>query len=99
MKIYTIPLQDTPSQKLAVTLAGQNVDLVLTMRLGRLYADVKADGVPVVAGRVCLNLEPIINEKFRPFVGELYFEDLQGSDNPIYGGLGRRFVLRWATNE
>lgn len=99
MKIYTIPLQDKPSQRLLVTLGGQSVNISLTMRLGKIYADVQADGVDIVSGRVCLNLEPIIKEAFRPFVGELYFDDLQGSDDPVYGGLGRRFVLRWVTND
>lgn len=95
MTIYTIPLSDTPSQKLTVNLGGQTVDIALTMRLGNIYADVRANGVDVVNSRICLNQEPIIKEAFRPFIGELYFEDLQGNDNPIYGGLGRRFILRW----
>lgn len=95
MKIHTIPILNEPSQTLTVRLGNQTVDIALTMRLGNLYADVRANGKDVVNGRVCLNQEPIIKESFRPFVGELYFEDLQGNENPVYGGLGRRFVLRW----
>ena len=95
MNIYTIPILDEPSQKLTVNLGRQAVDIALTMRLGSLYADVRANGRDVVNGRICLNGEPIIKEAFRPFVRELYFEDLQGSENPVYGGLGRRFLLRW----
>ena len=98
MKIYTSPIADERSQRLSVTLGRQEVDIVLTMRLGKLYIDVKANRVPVVSGRVCLNKEPIINESFRPFVGELYFEDLQGNDDPVFGELGKRFVLRWVTD-
>ena len=98
MKIYTIPIADERSQRLSVTLGRQEVDIVLTMRLGKLYIDVKAHRVPVVSGRVCLNKEPIINESFRPFVGELYFDDLQGNDDPVFGELGKRFVLRWVTD-
>lgn len=98
MKVYTIPISDERSQKLTTTLGQQVVDIVLTMRLGKLYIDVKANRVPVVSGRVCLNKEPIVNESFRPFVGELYFEDLQGNDDPVFGELGKRFVLRWVTD-
>lgn len=98
MKVYTIPISDERSQKVTTTLGQQVVDIVLTMRLGKLYADVKANRAPVVSGRVCLNGEPIVNEAFRPFVGELYFEDLQGNDDPIFGELGKRFVLRWVTD-
>ena len=98
MKVYTIPISDERSQKLTTTLGKQVVDIVLTMRLGKLYADVKANRVPVVSGRVCLNREPIVNEAFRPFDGELYFEDLQGSEDPVFGGLGKRYVLRWVGN-
>ncbi|UOO77920.1 hypothetical protein LVJ85_05520 [Neisseria sp. Dent CA1/247] len=95
MKMYTIPILNEPSQTLTVRLGNQTVDIALTMRLGNLYADVRVNGKNVVSGRVCLNHEPIIKESFRPFIGELYFEDLQGNENPVYGGLGRRFVLRW----
>lgn len=98
MKVYTIPIADERSQRLSVTLGRQEVDIALTMRLGKLYIDVKANRVPVVSGRVCLNKESIVNEAFRPFVGELYFEDLQGNDDPVFGELGKRFVLRWVTN-
>ena len=98
MKVYTIPISDERSQKVTTTLGQQVVDIVLTMRLGKLYADVKANRVPVVSGRVCLNKEPIVNESFRPFVGELYFDDLQGNDDPVSGELGKRFVLRWVTD-
>lgn len=98
MKVYTIPISDERSQKVTTTLGQQVVDIVLTMRLGKLYVDVKANRVPVVSGRVCLNGEPIVNEAFRPFEGELYFEDLQGNDDPVFGGLGKRYVLRWVKN-
>lgn len=98
MKVYTIPIADERSQKVTTTLGQQVVDIVLTMRLGKLYVDIKANRVPVVSGRVCLNGEPIVNEAFRPFDGELYFEDLQGNDDPVFGGLGKRYVLRWVKN-
>lgn len=95
MKIYTIPIIDEPSQKLTLRLGDQAVDIALTMRLGNLYADVRTNGKDVINNRICLNRTPIIKEVFRPFVGELYFEDLQGDENPVYGGLGSRFLLRW----
>lgn len=95
MNIYTVPIIDAPSQKLTVNLGGQNADIALTMRLGNIYADVFSDGREVVSGRLCLNQEPIVREAFRPFAGELYFEDLQGNEDPVYGGLGSRFLLRW----
>lgn len=96
MKIYDIPLIPAPSQRLSVNLGGQAVDIALTVRLGRLYADVKVGGAWVVGGRVCLNKEPVVREAFRGFSGELYFEDLRGNDDPVPDGLGSRFVLRWA---
>lgn len=95
MNIYTIPIMDVPSQKLTVNLGGQITDIALTMRLGNLYADVSSNGREVINGRVCLNQEPLIREFFREFEGELYFEDLQGEDSPVFGGLGSRFLLRW----
>ena len=45
MKVYTIPIADERSQKLSVTLGKQEVDIALTMRLGKLYIDVKANRV------------------------------------------------------
>ena len=88
MKIYTIPIADERSQRLSVTLGRQEVDIVLTMRLGKLYIDVKANRVPVVSGRVCLNKEPIINESFRPFVGDC--------TSRIYREMMTLFSANWA---
>lgn len=69
MKVYTIPISDERSQKLTTTLGQQVVDIVLTMRLGKLYADVKANRVPVVSGRVLFEWRAYRKRGFPPFRG------------------------------
>lgn len=93
--IYDIPLRALPNQRLMVDLGGQLVTIRLAMRLGKLYASVSIGKRDLILSRVCLNNEPIVREAYRDFVGELYFTDLQGNNNPEWRELGKRYVLRW----
>lgn len=42
--IYEIPLKPVPSQQTTVGIEGRDITVAVRLRLGRLYADVKADG-------------------------------------------------------
>ena len=91
--IYQIPLQAVPVQKAAFTLGGQEITVSLLPRLGRLYATVFADGLPVVRERICRHAVPLANEAYCPLNGELFFIDTAGSSDPVWQELGSRFIL------
>ena len=64
-----------------------------------LYCDVTVNGKLIVAGVLCNNLTSIIAEDYLGFIGDLYFNDIQGSSDPDYTGLASRFNLLWVQNE
>lgn len=91
--IYEIPLKPVPSQQTTVGIGGRDITVAVRLRLGRLYADVKADGEYLIQNRVCLDGVPLVNEVWRGLPGDLYFIDKQGTDDPQWQELGGRFIL------
>ncbi|HEY6019613.1 MAG TPA: hypothetical protein VIY48_06855 [Candidatus Paceibacterota bacterium] len=60
-----------------------------------LFIDVAVDNVPIVSCVPCLNLQRVINADYLGFVGDLRFNDTQGTNDPTYDGLGTRYVLNY----
>lgn len=93
MAYQTIPLTANPSQTLDIVLSEQFVSLVLQTRQDNLFIDVYLDGVAIVRGRICRDRQKIVNEEYRGFSGELFFMDTAGGSDPIYSGIGSRYLL------
>ena len=90
--IKTIPLEKTPNQLVTVSIDGDQLDITLKTRLGKLYASVKSKNGGVLAeNRVCLDRVPITNN--------LVFIDVDGNENPNYSGLNGRFLLVWQNEQ
>jgi predicted lipoprotein len=89
----TIPVQPVPSQTLNVTLSGQAVTLNIQSRSGVLYMDVISNGAAVLYGVACRNNSFVVINSYFGFIGDFQFQDTQGTDDPVYGGLGGRYVL------
>ena len=87
MRVF-IPLDAYPNQTASTTINNIRWSIELNTRLGRLYATVSndADGV-VVRNRLCLD-GIFITKNF-------VFIDQDGNQDPVYDGLGSRFVLVW----
>lgn len=98
-----VPLQSVPSQKIITTLAGQTVNLNVYQRRYGLYIDVYVANVIEIGAVVCQNLNRIIRDRYlnvaAGFEGDFAFFDTQGSDDPIFTGLGNRFQLAWLSPE
>lgn len=89
-----IPLQQIPSQKLRIVLAGQNVTLRFFYRFDNLYADVYVGGHPVNLGAVCRNRSAIVLNSENLFSGNLYFVDMIGDSDPTgYDTFNDRYIL------
>lgn len=89
---YQINLSQTPNQALSCNAGAFALDINLrTSKAGLLYMDLQIDGVPEFYGRACIDRMPLLlNSKLG---GNLYFEDIYGTENPEYQMLNDRFRL------
>jgi hypothetical protein len=95
--MQVIPLQATPNQAVQVQLGAQAAELRVYQAAYGLFVDVLLNGTLLLAGVVAENLNRIIRSDYLGFDGDLVFADTQGADDPVYTGLGSRFVLVWVT--
>lgn len=93
MTAVSIPLQAVKSQVLTVQLGGQSTRLKVYTRTFGLYVDVYVNNVLIIGGVVAQNMNRIVRSTYLGFLGDLYFSDTQGSDDPVWTGLGSRFLL------
>lgn len=47
----------------------------------------------IIAGVICQDRNRIVRDLYLGFIGDLCFIDIQGTSDPIYTGLGDRYVL------
>lgn len=89
-----IPLGAVPSQTLAVTLAGQSVQMALRTIGGSLYTTIDSNGGTIVTNRICRNRQRLLlDATYHGFLGNFAFIDMRGDTDPIYTGLGTRYAL------
>lgn len=96
MAQYLVNLNNEPNQSFSFDAGEQVVDMSLrTTTEGFLYCDIAVDGVGLFAGRTCCNQMPLLLNDI--LVGNLYFEDLYGNEDPRYEEFNSRFVLVYDT--
>lgn len=88
-----IPLAAIPNQTLQVQLGTQPTVLNIYQMAYGLFCDVIVAGETIIAGVTCENLNRIVRSTYLGFVGDLAFVDTQGSTDPVYTGLGTRYLL------
>ena len=93
MSPVSIPLQPLADQSVQVYLAGQNCTIRVYQRRYGLFVDLYANNALVRSGMEALNLRKIVRDAYLGLVGNLYFFDSQGTQDPTYTGLSGRFVL------
>lgn len=91
MKI--IPVLPVGSQKFDVVVNQQSCSIAIYQREGKVYFDLYLAGVPICLGILCTNRNRIVRYPYLKFIGDFCFVDTQGSDDPVYSGLGGRFLL------
>jgi hypothetical protein len=92
-----VPLQAAPNQTLQIVLGGQSCVLTLYQSPVALFMDVLVNDAPIVLGVICQNLNRVVRNLYLGFSGDFVFDDTQGTDDPVYGGLGTRFQLIYLT--
>lgn len=88
-----VPVQRLPNQTLQVQLAAQACTLNVYQLAYGLFVDVYVNDVLIIAGVIAENLNRIVRSVYLGFAGDFMFVDTQGSQNPVYTGLGARYVL------
>ncbi|MHB1956793.1 MAG: phage baseplate plug family protein [Sulfobacillus sp.] len=89
----TVPLQPVPSQQIQVTLDGQLCAFSVYVKNQCMLFDAQVNGSAIAYGIQCKNLVHLVPTAYLGFTGILTFYDTQGMDDPIYTGLGSRWVL------
>ena len=93
--MLTVPLSAVPSQTTGVVLNNQNCQIDVYTKTGQLYMDVYVNNAPIILGVLCLNANRIVRSKYLGFSGDFIFIDTQGKNDPIYTGLGDRYILQY----
>lgn len=95
--MQTIPLQAVPSQIVKAVLGGQNCQISVYQKNQGMFVDVGANGAPVVSSILAHNAVPLVCIQYAGFQGNLVFIDTQGTEDPLYTGLGARWNLVYLT--
>ena len=91
--MQTLPIDAVPNQIFRATLGGQYCTINLRTLAAGLFMDVLVNGSPIIQARRCLNQARVVREAYLGFIGDFIFMDTQGSSDPVYPGLGTRYVL------
>lgn len=91
--MQNIPVQPIPAQQLQVSLAGQNCTIVIYQKPQGLFVDLNSNGADISLATIAQNLNVLVPVTYAGFQGNLYFNDTQGTTDPVYTGLGSRYQL------
>ena len=88
-----IPLQAVPSQQTQIVLDGQTCSISVYVKNQCMFFDLAVNGSEIAYAVQCSNLVSLVPTAYLGFSGWLVFYDTQGTSNPIYTGLGSRWLL------
>lgn len=91
--MLVVPLAAVPSQTLSVLLAQQSCRINVYAKTTGLFLDLYVNDGLIIGGVICQNTVLIVRDQYFGFAGDLAFFDLQGSTDPVYTGLGTRYIL------
>lgn len=97
-----IPLRAIPNQTVIVRLLEQVTQLNVYQKPQGLFIDVLVNNAPIVMGVICQDRNAIVRDAYLGFIGDIAFLDNEGTEDPIYTGLGSagsRFSLAYLPPE
>lgn len=92
-----IPLSATPSQRVTVGLGDQTCKIDVYQLSTGLYVNLYVNDSLIIGGVIAEDRNRIVRDAYLGFDGDLAFVDQQGTDDPVYTGLGGRFPLMYFT--
>lgn len=87
-----VPLAAVPSQLVSVNLGDQPCQISVRQRSSGMYLSLSIGQTMIVSCKYCADGVRLI-PAYAPFVGNLFFVDTRGNNNPEYSGLGDRYQL------
>ncbi len=88
-----IPIIAAPSQKMTITLGGQQCALAINQKYGLVFVDVTVGGALKVSSALARDRVSLVRYPYLGFAGKLAFIDTQGTSDPNYTGFGTRWKL------
>ena len=80
-----------------VALGGKSCRIAIYQKTTGLFLDLSINGSPVISGVLCHDRVLLVRQSYLGFTGDLMFIDTQWKDDPVYTGLGSRWVLAYLT--
>lgn len=91
-----VQLIAVPSQTVAVILNSQNCTINVYQKSTGLYLDLLVNDIALLTCVQCLNGNLIVRDEYLGFLGDLFFADMQGVNDPTFDGIGKRYFLAYA---
>lgn len=91
--MLVVPLQALPNQVVTVTLGGQVCRIAVQQQDAGMFCNLYVNNVLMIGGVICENINRLVRDVYRNFIGDLIFLDTQGDADPVYTGLGSRWQL------
>ncbi len=92
-----IPLAALTSQTVNVSLNGQDCAISVYQLFTGLYVDLIANGTTIFTCRLATDRTNLArNQAYMGFQGQLFFLDMNGTDDPVYTDIGTRFILLYS---
>lgn len=92
-----VPLRPVPRQTVQIVLADQSCEISVYQQDYGLYVDLSVSNALVIGGVIALNMTRIVRDAYLGFAGDLIFQDVEDDADPVYTGLGTRFLLNYLT--
>lgn len=92
--MLVIPIQPVPSQQVLCVLDGQNCQISIYLRGSKIFVDLNSNGENMCLASLAHNAVALDScNSWDGFLGNLYFIDTQGNDDPQYTGFNTRWFL------
>lgn len=90
-----IPIAAMENQRLGVVLGNQNCTITVAQKSTGMFLGLEINQVVVMTGVLCTDRTKLVRQSYLGMVGDLAFMDTQGREDPLYEGLGTRWVLMY----
>lgn len=88
-----VPLIAAPSQTLTIQLSNQPCTINVYQLSTGIFIDLYVNDQPVITSVIGQDRNRIVRDLYLGFIGDLSFFDTQGTDDPVWSGLGSRWIL------
>lgn len=90
-----VPLRPLPNQTVQAQLGGQACTINVYQLEYGLFVDLFVAQQAIIVGVIAENYNRIVRSLYLGFSGDLVFVDTQGAADPVYTGLGSRYLLAY----